>query len=192
MDNGTSFEKIMKLDEAIVVVKPIIEDVFFERLISYTDYIANKKLAIESGLNLDVRNVFGYSMFEDKISDKIYFKIIQRVITNNYHFFKFKFPQLRTSNINQVDLLKYEPGGKYEIHTDHSFKSQRTLTCIINLNDDYKGGDFVFYEQNGKDEMKRVKCEKGTMIFFPSNFLYPHRVESITEGKRYSIVSWLI
>tara|TARA_E500000318_G_scaffold64568_1_gene59679 strand:+ start:44 stop:598 length:555 start_codon:yes stop_codon:yes gene_type:complete len=184
----------MKLEEAIIVVKPVIEDVFFENIINYMNHTCNKKLTIsgERKVDLNIRNVIGHTLSKNKISDKVYFKHIQDVITKNYYFYKLKFPQISTSNLNQIDLLKYEPGGKYEIHTDHGYEMQRTLTCIINLNQDYEGGDFVFYKQNGKEEMKRVKCEKGTMIFFPSNFLYPHRIEPITKGLRYSIVSWLI
>ena len=182
----------MKLEDAIVVVKPIVEDVFFTRLISYIDYIGKDKLPVLAGTHLDARNVNGYSLTKNKISDKVYFKAIQDVLSKNYHFYNVKFPYLHIVNLNQIDLLKYEVGGKYDIHTDHHFNAQRTLTWILNLNDGYEGGDFVFYHQNGKDEMKRIKCEKGTMIFFPSVFLYPHRIEPITKGTRYSVVPWLI
>tara|TARA_S200002703_G_scaffold119138_1_gene104854 strand:+ start:225 stop:770 length:546 start_codon:yes stop_codon:yes gene_type:complete len=181
----------MNLEEAIVVVKPQLDLSIFERLIGYIDYKAKNKLSTVDG-NVEYRNVFGHSLKKDLISDIVYFKHIQDIITKNYYLYKFKFPQIITKKVEQIDLLKYEVGGKYEIHTDHSNETQRTLTCIINLNDNYKGGDFIFYKQNGKEEMKRVKCEKGTMIFFPSSFLYPHRIEPITEGIRYSIVSWLI
>jgi len=43
-----------------------------------------------------------------------------------------------------------------------------------------------------KKEYKRVKCKTGTIIFFPSTFLFPHAIEPITKGVRYSIVSWLL
>ena len=93
--------------------------------------------------------------------------------------------------INQVDLLKYEVGGKYEKHIDHSLHSPRTLSCIINLNENYEGGDLVFYTPDQKDILKKIKCTTGTIIFFPSNFLYPHQIEPITKGTRYSIVTWI-
>jgi predicted 2-oxoglutarate/Fe(II)-dependent dioxygenase YbiX len=128
---------------------------------------------------------------KDSISDKIFFKHIDKIIQQHYSHYKFKFPYLQTSNLNQVDLLKYEVGGKYEIHTDHGYQAQRTLTFILNLNEDYEGGDFVFYNQDNT-EMKRVKCKTATCIMFPSNFQYPHRIEPITKGTRYSIVAWLI
>ena len=40
-------------------------------------------------------------------------------------------------------------------------------------------------------EVKRCKLNKGSIVFFPSNFMYPHGIEKITEGTRYSIVAWL-
>ena len=61
---------------------------------------------------------------------------------------------------------------------------------IINLNDDYEGGDLIFTGQKN-EEIKRLKLGKRSVVFFPSNFMYPHRIEPITKGTRYSIVAWL-
>ena len=60
----------------------------------------------------------------------------------------------------------------------------------INLNNEYTGGDLVFTDQKEK-EIKRLELSKGSIVFFPSNFMYPHMVEPIKKGKRYSIVAWL-
>ena len=60
----------------------------------------------------------------------------------------------------------------------------------MNLNDDYEGGDLIFGDQKLK-EIKRIKLKAGSVIFFPSNFMYPHGIEPITKGKRYSVVAWL-
>ena len=66
----------------------------------------------------------------------------------------------------------------------------RYIQIIINLNDDYEGGDLIFTDQSEK-ENKRLKLGKGSVVFFPSNFMYPHGIQPITKGTRYSIVSWL-
>ena len=95
-----------------------------------------------------------------------------------------------SSKMNQIDFLRYTPGGKYEIHTDHYTTSTRALSIIINLNDDYEGGDLIFTDQH-KKEIKRCKLGKGSIVFFPSNFMYPHSIQPITEGTRYSLVAWL-
>jgi predicted 2-oxoglutarate/Fe(II)-dependent dioxygenase YbiX len=181
----------MKLEEAIVVLNNLTNKDFIELIKKYIDKKAINKLPTQGGDTEKTRNVFGHSLKKDSISDKIFFKHIDKIIQQHYSHYKFKFPYLKTSNLNQIDLLKYEVGGKYEIHTDHSHQGQRTLTFILNLNEDYEGGDFVFYNQDNT-EMKRVKCKTATCIMFPSNFQYPHRIEPITKGTRYSIVAWLI
>jgi predicted 2-oxoglutarate/Fe(II)-dependent dioxygenase YbiX len=181
----------MKLEEAIVILNNLTNKDFIELIKKYTDKKAINKLATFGGDTEKIRNVFGHSLTKDIISDKIFFKHIDGIIKQHYSHYKIKFPYIETSNLNQIDLLKYEVGGKYEIHTDHSHQSQRTLTFILNLNEDYDGGDFVFYNQNNT-EMKRIKCKTATCIMFPSNFQYPHRIEPITKGTRYSIVAWLI
>ena len=89
-------------------------------------------------------------------------------------------------------MLKYENSGHYDFHTDHCYSIPRTLSVIILLNDDYKGGDLVFKDFNKNSELLRVQPSSARAIIWPSNFMYPHRVEPITEGKRYSVVSWLL
>ena len=181
----------MKLEEAIVVLNNLTDKDFIELIKKYIDKKAVDKLPTMGGNIEQIRNVFGHTLKKDSISDKIFFKHIDRIIKQHYSHYKFKFPYLNTNNLNQIDLLKYEVGGKYEVHIDHDYLGQRTLTFILNLNEDYDGGDFVFYNQDNT-EMKRVKCKTATCIMFPSNFQYPHRIEPITKGTRYSIVAWLI
>ena len=38
---------------------------------------------------------------------------------------------------------------------------------------------------------KEIQLKKGDVLVFPSNFLYPHKVEPVTKGLRYSIISWV-
>ena len=97
---------------------------------------------------------------------------------------------MESRKINQIDLLKYGPGGKYIVHTDSMSNSYRHLSVIINLNNNYEGGDLIFTDQK-KKEIKRLKLNRGSVVFFPSNFMYPHGIEPITKGTRYSIVAWL-
>ena len=181
----------MKLEEAIVILNNLTNKDFIELIKKYTNKKAFNKLSTVDGIREEIRNVFGYTLTKNNISDKIFFKHIDKVIQQHYSHYKFKFPYLQTSNLKQISLLKYEVGGKYEIHTDHYHQTERTLTFILNLNEDYEGGDFVFYNQDNT-EMKRIKCKASTCIMFPSNFQYPHRIEPITKGTRYSIVAWLI
>jgi hypothetical protein len=85
------------------------------------------------------------------------------------------------------ELLRYKTGEYYVQHSDH-FKSQpRTLSCTLCLNEDYGGGEFAFFNR----ELK-YKLKKGSILMFPSNFMYPHEVMPVTSGTRYSIITWLV
>lgn len=176
--------------EAIVEVKNIISPKFIEKILPLINHKAKKNLRIAKVLNKDVRNVKGYSLTFDVPTDIFYWNLVKSEIERLYTYYKIKFPKMASSKINQIDLLKYSVGGKYKTHIDHYTDFPRHLSIIMNLNDDYEGGDLIFTDQKEK-EIKRLKLDKGSIVFFPSNFMYPHSIEPITKGTRYSIVSWL-
>ena len=176
--------------EAIVEIKNVVPLEFIDKIIPLTNHKAKKNLTVMSGLKKNIRNVKGHHLTFNTPTDLFYWNFIKFEIEKLYTFYKAKFPKMISSKINQIDLLKYSPGGKYEIHTDHFTTSIRALSIIINLNNGYEGGDLVFTDQKEK-EVKRLKLGKGSIVFFPSNFMYPHGIQPITKGTRYSIVAWL-
>jgi len=180
--------------DAIVEIKNVINSNFIEKIIPLTDHKAKKNLAIKAivgdTVDKNIRNVKGYHLYLNNPTDIFYWNFITKEIERLYFLYKIKFPKMKSSRINQIDLLKYSPGGKYNIHTDNFSSSPRHLSIIMNLNDDYQGGDLVFTDQKEK-EIKRLKLSKGSIVFFPSNFMYPHGIQPITKGTRYSIVAWL-
>jgi len=93
--------------------------------------------------------------------------------------------------VKEINVLKYEVGGHYVAHTDHHRTEPRTLSFIFFLNDDYEGGDIHFFFPNEQNKMI-IKKKAGRLIIFPSNFLYPHAVEPVTKGVRYTVVSWML
>lgn len=176
--------------EAIVEIKNVVLNKFIENIIPLINKKAKKNLTTFSGLDKDIRNVKGYHISFNTPTDIFYWNYIKKEIERLYSFYKVKFPKMTSTKINQIDLLKYSTGGKYEVHTDHFSTAPRHLSVIINLNDEYEGGDLIFTDQKEK-EIKRLKLGKGSVVFFPSNFMYPHSIQPITKGIRYSIVAWL-
>jgi hypothetical protein len=88
-------------------------------------------------------------------------------------------------------LNRYTPGTMMRPHYDHIHSlfdgTQRgipVLSAVGCLNDEYEGGEFIFY-----DDLK-IELNAGDILIFPSNFLYPHRVDEVTSGTRYTFVSW--
>lgn len=104
--------------------------------------------------------------------------------------------EVSSSEIPQI--LSYSIGGHYKPHIDGEAiwvaptgekiwkkSTDRDLSTVLYLNDDFEGGDFLF-----PDLKIRIRPEPGMMICFPSNRFYSHGVEPVTKGKRYSIVTW--
>lgn len=87
---------------------------------------------------------------------------------------------------DHMSILKYEQAGFLSEHIDHGVSS-RTLSVVLYLNDDYTGGEINFpHVSNGIT----IKPEAGSAIFFPSNFVFTHSVNEISEGTRYSLPNW--
>jgi len=176
--------------DAIMEIKNVVDPGFIKNMVPFIDERAKNNLTIEKGIDTNVRNVLGHKLNFKTPTNIFYWNYVKREIQRLYYLYKSKFPKMKTSKINQIDLLKYNVGGKYEVHTDHFTTSPRALSVIINLNDDYEGGSLIFTDQQDK-KIKEFKLGKGSIVFFPSNFLYPHSITPITKGKRYSIVAWL-
>jgi hypothetical protein len=91
----------------------------------------------------------------------------------------------------EVRFNRYREDTQMKLHCDHihsMFDGQRkgipTLTILGGLNGGYEGGDLVFWQDTP------ITLKAGEIMIFPSNFLYPHRVDLVTKGTRYSYVSW--
>jgi len=93
-----------------------------------------------------------------------------------------------------VRFNKYKKNKKMALHCDHIrlFENQMSnlegvpiLSVVGTLNDDYKGGEFILFDDY------EIKFGKGDVLVFPSSFLYPHKVKPVKRGTRYSYVSWV-
>ena len=152
--------------EAIVELKNIILPEFTCKIIPLINHKSKEKLTIGTGsLNTNIRNVKGYSLTFDTPTNLFYWNYIKQEIEKLYAYYKIKFPLMSSNKINQIDLLKYSAGGKYNVHTDRFSTSSRHLSIIMNLNDNYEGGDLIFTDQK-KKEIKRLKLGKGSIVFF--------------------------
>lgn len=145
-------------------------------------------------VNKEARNCERIGISTSEVINKNYNsrKLIDDQIFNSVSYIinevRNKNKNLNISEDTGYYLLKYDTGGFIKEHVDSSssVKNDRYMSCSICLNDDYKGGDFCFFE----GELK-YKLKKGSAIIFPSFFLFPHEILEITEGKRYSIITWI-
>ena len=82
-------------------------------------------------------------------------------------------------------LLKYSVGGKIHPHTDHDAFGYGSVT--FNLNQEYTGGVFKFF--NGQHS---VHLKRGEMMIWPADYFWVHEVTPIKSGVRYSTNSFLL
>lgn len=81
-------------------------------------------------------------------------------------------------------VLKYEPGQKYGIHMDCSDKNPRVLSSLIYLNDTEQGGEIEFGDGSS------ICPSTGTLVMFPSNFLFWHESKPVIKGVKYAVVTF--
>lgn len=81
-------------------------------------------------------------------------------------------------------LLKFIDSDFMPSHSDHGTTS-RVISAILYLNENYDGGELHFPYLD-----ITIKPSSGSVILFPSNFIYTHEVKKITSGTRYSFPNW--
>ena len=202
----------MNITDAIFELPHIVSPSFCKHAINFINFEKLKDMGVgaenKGTVIKDIRNVQGISAFpfgynyknpdlmKQQISLLMFFHRVRKQLkipVLNYHT-KFQYITM-DYKLLQADFLKYSEGGHYDVHVDAGVGFTRKLTAIINLNDDYEGGEFCFYNPIGRrdkqKEIYKTKLGKGSVLMFPSDFLYPHTVKPITKGKRYSIVCWM-
>ena len=123
-----------------------------------------------------------------QLSDKIW-NAIDKYITVDFKGFKNWFSGW--NGYTQARFNKYVVGTPMKEHCDHIhtvFDGKRrgipVLSIVGALNEDYEGGEFIMWET------EKIELPQGSIMIFPSNFMYPHKVTPVTQGTRYSYVSW--
>ena len=134
---------------------------------------------------------FGYADTSTKqdIMDIIFHSIKNYIFDLNFPWFN------GWHGYTEIRWNKYKEDKVMAEHCDHihnMFKGERKgipiLSVVGQLNDpsnDYEGGEFVMF----KDDVMDLR--QGDIMIFPSVFLYPHRVNAVKKGTRYSFISWV-
>lgn len=134
-----------------------------------------------SGYNPDLRNSFSKFIETNQESDWIFSRLSDVCMDVNQNSFNFLL-----DSIQETQVLKYEKGGFFKLHTDlgTDFASTRkmTLVCLLSKSDSYEGGDLEFLFEGS------LSREQGTIILFPSYL--PHTVKMVKSGTRFTLVSW--
>lgn len=185
------------MKEYILEFKRVIPTDFCKKILAYhQDDYEEAKIILNNQTLLDkeTRNCSRKDISSPKtFGEKLVLNYIKAQIFNVINGYKQSYPNININRISQIELLKYEKNSfetGFALHVDHGDQaSYRALSVSIALNNDYDGGEFVFSLPEGE-----VVYEQniGDVLVFPSNWMFPHQVNKITNGTRYAIVSWLI
>ena len=106
--------------------------------------------------------------------------ILDNALSEYYKIYKLAKDNIKRKE-RTISILKYSAGGYLPLHQDLGI-STRVLSTVIYLNDDYEGGNINFPEVN-----VTIKPKSGSILLFPSNFVYAHEVQKIINGTRYCL-----
>jgi len=149
------------------------------------------------GMSIEDKNIrlSGIKMHQYNEKNAWFFqRLLQATEHINDNFFNFEL-----SGFDFFQYTEYDgKGSNYDWHTDMVFGEQlpkgmeltRKISASLILSDqeEYKGGNFEILI--GGQKIEHVEQKRGSIIFFPSFIM--HRVAPLTEGKRKSLVFWVM
>ena len=95
------------------------------------------------------------------------------------------------NDISKYSFNKYSKGDFLDWHPDnHEIINGATITYIIQLNDEYDGGELQLKEFDFEGNETIITFERGIGNLFVFLSSTTHRVAPIIDGNRYSLVSW--
>jgi hypothetical protein len=189
----------MELKKFIKTYNNVLPLEALSNLIRYANIVNFNEALVGGGgdsvKNFDVRRTYNYNLekISNKLTDVHWCNLLQTTFNNFLTLYHKDLNVLdyNWKEVRDIQILKYENTGFYTWHTDHFSEIPRTYTLIYLLNNDYKGGNLCFRNPDGTEEWE-VEVEPNKLIIWPSNFLYPHTVKPVTEGRRYTVVAWAL
>jgi PKHD-type hydroxylase len=157
-----------------------------ERIIEIGNSKAKEQAKVRNNTLKKVRKSEIAWLYPSPELDWAYRRMTDIITSLNDRFFQFDL----FGATEGFQFTKYTaPGGKYGKHIDSAHGSLiRKLSFTLQLSkpESYKGGDLCLYLGEKPEVMKK---EQGYVALFPSYVL--HEVKPVTEGTRYSLVSWI-
>lgn len=96
----------------------------------------------------------------------------------------------KITEFSQPRWNMYKSGNDMQEHVDHIHslfeggnKGVPVYSILGLITDDFTGGEFSICG-------RRINLSRGDVIIWPSNFMYPHKVQKVTSGTRVTFVSW--
>ena len=146
--------------------------------------IVNGKVVNQDILKLDDNKRKGSYYFEDEMKEPIFTSLTNTLLSviNSTKIFN----GIEYIDIQKYTFNQYDGGDFLNWHKDsHEIINGATSTIIIQLNDNYEGGE-VMYKLDNIDYI--VPKKAGSVFIFDSNI--EHNVNMVESGVRYSMNAW--
>lgn len=171
-----NFDKMGSGKENIKIIPNFLSDEECDILINLIKMNKAKEFPVQ--WDNDFKPVITRKTYTDLSEIIKYVVPVQNLLEKEYGF-----PVINKS----VSVARWDAGDKLELHVDDlGTTNTNHMATLIYLNNDYEGGEIVFPTHNNF----KYRPTKGDLIMFPGNYHYPHEVETITSGSRYSIPMW--
>ena len=98
------------------------------------------------------------------------------------------------ASFEEPKFLRYLTGDFFVAHQDGNTglirddSMHRRVSVILFLNDSYQGGELLFHGKYPDFARHAVPATPGALVAFPSETT--HEVTPVTDGERYTVVSW--
>ena len=149
----------------------------------FYNFTENSTNSHDNDLSVSSDKILNY----DQLANKIWHALEQYIVKD----FQFKWFD-GWSGYCAPRFNRYDVGTEMHEHCDHirdifqgDVRGVPILSVLGVLNEDYTGGEFVMFQD------ETIELKTGDVMIFPSSFLYPHRVNTVSSGVRYSFVSWV-
>ena len=180
----------MNVDSYIKYYKNVVAENLCNSLINYNfPYEASKYQTHDSGAIVKQERVKMSDAWIKK--ESVFYTAVKSCFEEVIVKYKTDFPLFSVGRTTDFRINKYGKGGFMSRHVDnihHSHGQQYgypQVSALLYLNDDYEGGEFYVAD-------KKFCPAKGSAIVFPSNFMFPHEAKTVTQGTRWSVVTWLM
>ena len=140
-------------------------------------------------LNFFITNSYLPNYHENAYLMQDLFDLISKAIS---HEIGYKKEKIKLKRINYQVLLE---GQSIGFHTDEGGAYDKDMlfngySALLYLNDEYEGGEILFYKSHNGDESKADwhKPMPGTLIYFRGGEENPHSVRTILGGERSNLI----
>ena len=157
------------------------EDIWSRHMVTdsennYVEREGSEELYVSAGTSLEHNGLIMSSIYN------LLYNYIKDVNIPQFHYWQ-GYSSIRFNRYKENQIMSKHFDRITSIF-DGTRKGVPILSIVGLLNDNFAGGEFIMFDNY------KINLKAGDVLIFPSSFNYPHKVNPVTKGTRYSFVSW--